>query len=138
MATVERPIGGSSHGVVPLVVGANVYAVERDRIATVLRLGGLDDVSANDTLELGPHSVPVFAAGAVLGERTTDDESTVVVFYGRDGDGCVAGWLVDDVHEPVTVSGVEVTAGAVRHVRGYVDVDGRDVVVVDPARIHGT
>jgi len=119
----------------PLEVGSSTYAVKLPRVATVLRTGVLGDVTAGDVVELAEHRVALTRAADVLGE-TPADETAVVVFHGRDGDGRVPGWLVDDVGDPTTVDGVEAGVGAMRAVRGRVELDSGDAILLDPDRIH--
>jgi len=128
------PSGGGIR-VLPLLVGTATYAVKLDRVATVLRTGVLDDVAAGDVLDLSNHTVEVAAAADLLGESASD-ETAVVVYHGCGENGHVPGWLVEDVGDPTTVDEIRATVGAIRHVRGKVRIDGDDVVLVDPIRIH--
>lgn len=121
--------------VLPVEVGANCYAVRLDRVATVLGPETIGEVCDGDVLELSDDEIAVTAAADVLGEEATG-EGPIVIFHGRDDRGRVPGWLVDEVREPETVEDVERVVGAVRHVRGRVDVDGESAVLVDPARIY--
>lgn len=121
--------------VVPLDVGESVYAVPRDRIATVLRLGALEGVEPGDEIDLGDHTVEVFGAAAALCEPR-GPESTVVVFHGPDDSDRIPGWLVDDVAAPERVEDVEIAVGSVGHVRGRIRLDGEFVVLLDPTAIH--
>lgn len=122
--------------VLPLDVGTSTFAVGLQRVATVLRTSTLDrDVDVGDTIELSEHEIRVHAAAGVLGEERRDSEA-FVVFHGKDDEGLVPGWLVDDVGDPQPVTDIERTAGAIRYVRGRVDVDDGQAVLVDPAKIH--
>lgn len=127
---------GEGVEVLPLDVGENVYAVRLDRVATVVRTEAVAEVADGDVLELPDHEIAVTAAARVLGEDAAG-EGAIVVLHGRDDHGRVPGWLVDAVRESETVADVERTVGAVRHVRGRVEVDGEAAVLVDPAKIFG-
>lgn len=126
---------GSGIDVLPIHVGNSTYAVKLDRVATVLRTGVLDDAAPGTVIELSEHTVEIAAAGELLGDHSADPGS-VVVFHGRASNGHVPGWLVSDVDTPETVEEVRATVGSIRHVRGKVSIDGDDVVLIDPIRIH--
>jgi|AntRauTorcE11898_2_1112593.scaffolds.fasta_scaffold31458_2 hypothetical protein len=132
----ERGNRTSGIDVLPLFVGEATYAVKLDRVATVLRTGVLDDADPGTVIELSKHTVQIAAAADLLGE-TAGDETAVVVFHGKAASGHVPGWLVSEVGDPSTVDEVHATVGSIRHVRGKVDLDGKDVVVLDPIRVHG-
>lgn len=133
------PNGDRASGidVLPLFVGDATYAVKLDRVATVLRTGVLDDADPGTVIDLSEHTVEIAAAAELLGERA-DEQTAVVVFHGRAANGHVPGWLVSEVGDPTTVEEIRATVGSVRHVRGKVEIDGDDVVVLDPIRVHGT
>lgn len=133
MPAVEHD-DGEGVEIVPLVVGGNRYAVRLDRIATAFSAADAGDPSPGAVLDLGNHEVLVSAAAEYLGEDAAD-ESAVVVFHARDEQGRVHAWLVDGVGDPATVEGVDVAVGAVSHVLGRVDLEGREAVLIDPVRI---
>lgn len=121
--------------VLPLFVGDTTYAVKLDRIATVLRTSVLDETTPGAVIDLAEHTVEIANAATLLGE-TAADETAIVVFHGSDENGNVPGWLVADVGDPTTVEEVRATVGSIRHVRGKVEIDGDEVVLIDPIRIH--
>lgn len=121
--------------ILPLRIGRTQYAVRLDRVATVLRTGVLDDVSDGDVVELDDHTIELADSGEIFGE-SLEDPDAVVVYHGRGSNGHVPGWLVSDVGDPASVDEVRPTVGSIRHVRGKVDVDGDEIVLVDPLKIH--
>lgn len=129
--------GGDASGidVLPINVGESTYAVKLGRVATVLRTGVLDDADPGTVIELSEHTVEVAAAGELLGDHAADPNS-IVVFHGRASNGHVPGWLVSSVDTPKTVDEVRATVGSTRPVRGKVSIDGEDVVLIDPIRVH--
>lgn len=131
------PSGDRTSGidVLPLFVGGSTYAVKLDRVATVLRTGVLDDAEHGSVIDVSEHTVEIAAASNLLGERSTED-TAIVVFHGKGTNGHVPGWLVSDVGDPTTVDEVRATVGSIRHVRGKVPIEGDDVVLIDPIRIH--
>lgn len=121
--------------VLPLFVGEGTYAVKLDRVATVLRTGVLDDADPGSVIELSDHTVEIAAAASLLGERS-GDATAIVVFHGKGTNGHVPGWLVSEVGDPTNVEEIRATVGSIQHVRGKVRIDGDDVVLIDPIRIH--
>lgn len=134
---MEDVSGGDASGidVLPIHVGDSTYAVKLDRVATVLRTGVMDDADPGTVIELSEHTVEIADAGELLGDRT-GEPSAVVVFHGRASNGHVPGWLVSEVDTTETVGEVRATVGSTRPVRGKVSIDGDDVVLIDPIRIH--
>jgi hypothetical protein len=129
--------GGEATGidVLPIHVGESTYAVKLDRVATVLRTGVLEDADPGTVIELSEHTVEIADAGQLLGDRSVEPNA-VVVFHGRASNGHVPGWLVSEVDTPSSVGEVRATVGSTRPVRGKVSIDGTDVVLIDPIRIH--
>ncbi|GAB3682429.1 hypothetical protein GCM10028857_08260 [Salinarchaeum chitinilyticum] len=121
--------------VLPLFVGEETYAVKLDRVATVLRTGVLDDADPGSVIDVADHTVEIADAASLLGERS-GEVTAVVVFHGKGTSGHVPGWLVAEVGDPTNVEEIRATVGSIRHVRGKVRIDGDDVVLIDPIRIH--
>lgn len=121
--------------VLPLHVGEATYAVKLDRVATVLRTGVLEDVDPGTVIDLSEHSVQIAAASSLLGEQSTEP-TAIVVFHGKAANGHVPGWLVSEVGDPETVDEIRATVGSIRHVRGKVEIDGDELVLIDPIRIN--
>jgi|GEM_PF-2601668 len=121
--------------VLPLFVGDETYAVKLDRVATVLRTGVLDDAEPGSVIDVRDHTVEIADAASLLGANS-DSTTAVVVFHGCGTDGHVPGWLVSEVGDPTTVDEIRATVGSIRHVRGKVRIEGDDVVLIDPLRIH--
>ena len=129
-------------------LGGETYCVSIDYVTEIVDVGDLTTVPnspphVEGVMDLRGRTTSIVDPKVVFGIEDEDEANRIIVFEPRIvADQGAAGWLVDEVHQVVTLDEADVDESPARDddaIHGVVKRDeGSFVIWVDPRAVHGS